>query len=437
MEIGNENGGADYNARYDLFRNAIKAKYPNVELVVCDWGGVPKTPFDYMDSHHYGTPQSFLQQVGRYDNADRNGPKVYFGEYAVTNQAGKGNGQAAVAEAAFLTGLERNSDVVRMSSYAPLLVRKGWDRWNPNAIVFDQSQVYGTPSYWLQTMFAGNRPDRTIPTQVEAATPVENIHGQIGVGTWATQAEFKDIKVTKGTQTLFASNFATGTDGWKTPRGQWSVVDGALRQTGNENNAIALIGDPTWSDYTLTLKARKLSGAEGFLITFGSTDAGTNSWWNIGGWNNTQHGIEYDGVNAPRINGRIENGRWYDIKIELQGQTIKLYLDGQLVQTATRTGVAPLTAVAGRDDKTGETIIKVVNTGAQTLETSINLNGIKAAPLTGTAWTLNCPNRLEENSFEAPTKIAPKAEQLSLTGPSFTRVFPAQSVTVMRLKAAH
>lgn len=161
--------------------------------------------------------------------------------------------------------------------------------------------------------------------------------GMIGVGTWATQAEFKDIKVTQGDKVLFASDFSKGLEGWKTTRGKWAVVDGALRQTSNDDDARAIVGDPSWNDYTLTLKARKISGNEGFLILFGLPDERFKSWWNVGGWGNTVNALEVPGLAAERLPGKIETGRWYDIKVELSGNTVRVYLDNQLVQTATQT----------------------------------------------------------------------------------------------------
>lgn len=169
------------------------------------------------------------------------------------------------------------------------------------------------------------------------AQAAEPIHGMVGVGTWTTQAEFKDIKVVKGAQTLLSSDFSKGLDGWKTVRGQWQIVDGALRQTSNEPDARATFGDPTWSDYTLTLKARKLEGKEGFLIIFGSPGDGTKTWWNLGGWNNTRYGIEAPNIATQPANGTIETGRWYDIKIELKGNMIQAFLDNQLIHTAMQT----------------------------------------------------------------------------------------------------
>lgn len=164
----------------------------------------------------------------------------------------------------------------------------------------------------------------------------EPIRGMIGVGTWGTQAEFKDIQVTRAGRTLFAADFSRGMQGWTTTGGQWRVVNGALRQTGTEEDARALAGDPGWTDYTLTLKARKLGGKEGFLILFGAPGDATKSWWNLGGWDNTQHGLEAPGVASPTVPGKIETGRWYDIKIEVRGPTVKCYLDNKLVQQATR-----------------------------------------------------------------------------------------------------
>jgi alpha-L-arabinofuranosidase len=375
-------------------------------------------------------------QANRYDRYDRRGPKVYFGEYAVTNQAGTGNLQAAVAEAAFMTGLERNGDAVYMSSYAPLLSHISWKAWNPNALVYDQARVYGTPSYHVQALFGRNKADRILPVQVEQPqVPMETPKGIVGVGTWRTQAEFKDLKVTKNGETLFASDFSKGLSGWKIPRGRWEVVDGALRQSGREEGARALIGDPSWSDYTLSLKARKLGGDEGFLITFQAPGDDSKTWWNLGGWENTQHGLELPGVPMERIPGRIETGRWYDIRVELKGQSVLCYLDGKLVQQGTRSTPPALYATAGLDEGTGETILKVVNASGQPLETTIDLRGAKGGSVRGKALVLTSTGPLDENSFGEPTKIAPREEKVSVSGPSFTRTFPAQSVTVLRLKA--
>ncbi|RYF37432.1 MAG: hypothetical protein EOO38_26290, partial [Cytophagaceae bacterium] len=109
-----------------------------------------------------------------------------------------------------------------------------------------------------------------------------DITGKIGVGTWDTQAEFDSVKVVQGTTTLYQSNFAANATGWTTSGGTWATQNGYYRQTGGGTPAMAWFGNTTWSNYTLTLRARKISGNEGFLITFGAPGDVNNYWWNIG-----------------------------------------------------------------------------------------------------------------------------------------------------------
>src|SRR5262249_45377233 len=151
------------------------------------------------------------------------------GEVAVTSGEGgreKGNMIAALGEGAFLLGLERNGDVVRQVSYAPLLAnvhgRTDWHGMN----YFDSTRSFGTVSYYLWKLFAEHRPTFTLGTDVEleSVKPVP-IRGAIGVGTWETSAEFKDIRVQKSGQLLYSSDFSKGDEGWKTNSGNWSVVD--------------------------------------------------------------------------------------------------------------------------------------------------------------------------------------------------------------------
>ena len=117
----------------------------------------------------------------------------------MTQGCGQGNLRGAVGEAAFMIGMERNPDVVAMASYAPLFVNVNHRGWNPDLINFDSSRAYGIPSYHVQRMFSENRGDVVLPVDVNGPSYEEGPKGgAIGVGTWATQAEFKDIRVTHG-----------------------------------------------------------------------------------------------------------------------------------------------------------------------------------------------------------------------------------------------
>lgn len=174
MGVGNENWGPQYVERLQLFMKAIKAKYPDFKIVSSSGtdpeGGrfnylnteLRKMNADFIDEHYYRNPDWFLQNAARYDTYDRNGPKIFGGEYAAhvnwdTPGVRRNNWKAALAEAAFMTGLERNADVVHMASYAPLFAHvDGW-QWSPDLIWVNNLYSYGTPNYHVQKMFALNK----------------------------------------------------------------------------------------------------------------------------------------------------------------------------------------------------------------------------------------------------------------------------------------
>jgi alpha-L-arabinofuranosidase len=436
LEIGNENGGPAYHERYALFHDAIKAKYPGITLIANEWGGRPDNrPIEIIDEHYYSTPEFFIANANKYDSYSRSGRKVYVGEYAVTQGCGQGNLRAALGEAAFMTGLERNSDVVVMASYAPLFANVHYKKWNPNLINFDSSRVYGLPSYYVQQLFAEHRADVILPLTVDSPeVPPAPKSGAIGVGTWRTSAEFKDLKVTRNGETLFSCDFANGTQGWKLHGGDWSAADGVLTQKGLAENIRAFAGDKKWSNYTYSLKARKLSGEEGFLIPFLVQDETAKAWWNIGGWGNARHAVEMDGVIGNEVQGKIETGRWYDIRIEVQPMNIKCYLDDKLMHDVTYPKTRSLYAVAGRAKGGREIILKVVNVAAQDQEAEIRLNGAQLSG-SGTLIVMAGDDPRAENSLDEPTKLAAATRKISCRGSSLQHTFPANSFSVLRLKA--
>ena len=428
MEIGNENGGPAYQDRYPLFHDAIKKRYPDMHLIL-DYVPCKTRPSEIVDEHYYNSPEFFMRNAGKYDQYDRTAHKVYVGEYAVTKNCGRGNLKGAIGEAAFMTGMERNGDVVVMCSYAPLFEHVGWKRWNPNAILFDAARSYATPSWHIQTMFGQNRADVILPSTVNALTmeSTESRGGLIGVGTWNTQAEYKDIKVTQGDKVLFE-----GKQGWKFVSGDWKWDGDVLRQSGKGQDLRAYAGKKEWKDYTLTLKARKLGGAEGFLVTFAAPDEKGKSWWNLGGWGNQSHGLEAPGLGAERVPGTIETGRWYAIKIELKGSTVRCYLDGKLIHDLSGKSLKSLYAVAGRAGK--DIVLKVVNAAGEPVDVALDLKGAANLAPTAKALVLTSANPDDENSFDEPGKVSPKAEVIQNISANFRHTFPANSVTVLRFR---
>lgn len=171
--VGNEQWGPDYIERYKVFEKAIHAKYPDIKIISTSGPSPNGEYFDYawkelkqlnaqiIDEHYYNSPEWFRQNVTRYDSYDRKGPKVFAGEYAAQSVAtvspdNKNNWECALSEAAFMTGLERNAEVVQMTSYAPLFAHvEGW-QWTPDLIWVDNLNSYATPNYYVQQLYGQN-----------------------------------------------------------------------------------------------------------------------------------------------------------------------------------------------------------------------------------------------------------------------------------------
>ena len=167
VEIGNENSGTDYQARYRIFYDAIKAKYPDI-ITIADQR-MSNANLEFVDEHYYRDPSQFFNMANFYDNRDRNGPKIYVGEYAVNSGVGTGYLMGGLSEAAFMLNMEANCDIVKMCSYAPLFENVNKRDWPVNLILIDSSRVVGRSSYQIQKMFGMNMPDTVLKTEVNAA----------------------------------------------------------------------------------------------------------------------------------------------------------------------------------------------------------------------------------------------------------------------------
>ena len=165
VEIGNEDWfdqSKSYDGRFKQFHDAIKAKYPDQKLIAT--APITSVKPDVLDDHFYLSAEKYFDDIHHYDNFDRNGPKIFMGEYATMEGLPTGDFGAALGDAAWLTGVERNSDVVVMSSYAPLLVNvhNGGMQWHPDLIGYDGLSSYGSPSYYVLSLFAAKVGD-TVP----------------------------------------------------------------------------------------------------------------------------------------------------------------------------------------------------------------------------------------------------------------------------------
>lgn len=296
IEIGNENYQKNvkqqsdhYPERYIQFYRAIKERYPEMVIIgnVDAFDFNPKWrnnhPVDYVDEHYYRNPRWFIDRYRKYDSYDRRGPKVYVGEYAVTKECGtNGNLNAALGEAVFMMGMERNSDIVKMNSYAPIFKNENEARWNPDMIHFNSGEVFVTPSYHVQQLFATHVGDYNVKCVEENNIyPVENA----------------PVKHT---------------------------VDSVFRVTDNPLR------------YTSVKRFRYSKDKEGIKLYFhhkGSDDYGV---WHLGADHNKRYNLEFHrkgevSTLAYKYNGVLEEGKWYDARIEVKGDLVLCYLNDELI----------------------------------------------------------------------------------------------------------
>jgi alpha-N-arabinofuranosidase len=180
LGIGNEQWDEQYIERYREFEKILKEKHPEINIVSGSgpssagrmfeygWTELRKLSPDLIDEHYYMPPEWFLQNATRYDNYDRSGIKVFAGEYAAHGKEGtesesRNTWWSALCEAAFMTGLERNADVVHMASYAPLLAHVDAWQWRPDLIWFDNLKVIGSPNYYVQKIFSKYNGTNIVP----------------------------------------------------------------------------------------------------------------------------------------------------------------------------------------------------------------------------------------------------------------------------------
>ena len=445
IEIGNENyqpvaheQSDHYAERYIQFYNAIKARYPEMQVIgnVESWGtDYPswrnEHPVDMLDEHYYRSPAWFAGKYHHYDDYDRKGPKIYVGEYAVTSNCGEGNLKAALGEAIYMMGMENNSDIVAMCSYAPVFVNIHDKTWMPDMIRFDAARSWGSPSYYVQRLFAENVGTTMVASEVKQTRRARPAKFGIGLGSWNTEVEYKDVQLVIGN-----SRQAIAPE-LNIKKGKWQVKEGIISQSTQTTECVAVY--PAMHDatsYDLTLKARKKAGDEGFLIIFDYFDEDNYKWLNLGGWGNAQHGIEHtlaaSKSTVKTVPGRIETGRWYDIRIEVRDTQVKAYVDGQLVQEVQIDYPDMLYANAMVDKATNELVVKVVNFDDVMIPLQMNLKG--ADVVSAQMSLLTAEDGKAENSYDEPEKVVPMTTECDLTFKESLYMVPANSLTVWRMK---
>ena len=442
--------GADYIKSY---QNAEKWLKANPDKTILDFAGAT-------DHHYYNTPEWFFQNTDYYDKANYSRDSltdtvhggaipVFVGEYAAQSNTLK----AALAEAAYMTAIERNSDIIRMAAYAPLFGNLTATHWSPDLIWFNNHLCTGSINYYMQKLFSTNVGTGVLDSVLSGAemelTPPA---GMVGVGTWNTTAEFDNIKVTSndtkellGEQTFDTNTF---TAEWRNVAdGKFKVADGKLRQTNSTTTAtttgtVAYYGSKSWNNYTYTVEATKLSGAEGFLIPFVVQDKNEHYFWNIGGWNNTVSCLQQvsGGTKSDQVAGTvkdcvIETGKTYTLKVVVTDTNVKCYIDDKLYidyDFSTSAGYEAYQVVS-RDDN-GDIILKLVNITGEDRTFAINLAGTASILPDATVYQVKGDSLGNDNILGATEDCI--MEEFSVSGIStqFNFTVPQYSATVIRVK---
>ncbi len=449
VEIGNENFTARYDANYKYIYNKLKAEYP--QLIFLNTMGIADAEAfdvrtDMIDPHWYVDPDYFYSNRKIFDNVPRGHYDIYVGEYASNNGVGRGNMDAALSEAVFMMDMERNSDIVKMASYAPLITNDNAPNWTCNLIWQHSGELFGRASYYVQKMFSLNLPDYNIGSALHSdrlSTPYE---GRAGIGTWETSADFRNFKVSAPDGTmLYEADFSGRAGDWIPMQGNWTAGSGGNMNQSDDKSVrcISLMRGLAFRDCVIEVEARKNSGSEGFLLVFGCDDDDWGHYYqfNVGGWGNTGNAIESVAngggtVVSDRRSFTVDPGRWYKLKLVCREGRVEGYVDGELHCSynfgAERAGRAAVHA--GYDSAHGEIVVKVVNAESDPMPLSLKINASSLG--TGaTVQTLKATSLWDENSFEYPEMISPVITSIEGVSDNMDYTFEPNSLTVIRFKA--
>lgn len=442
--IGNEEVGEPFFERYTYFHKAIKAKYPAIKIINSSgpfaaggeydrgWQSAKENQSDLVDEHYYQSPEWFLANYDRYDHFKADEPKVFLGEYASWGNTYYN----ALAEAAFMTGLEKNAHAVGLACYAPMLCNVDYVNWKPDLIWFNNHVVFGTPNYYVQKLFMNHQGDQLL--QIEASglerrqqNTVKPINGAFELGTDANSVYYSDARIVNND-----TGDVKAFEGWSV-----NLSDSEEERLKGTAKRSVLLGNTEWENFTLYLKATKINGPKGFVISFGKVDENNVLFWEIGGWQNQ------DSMISSRVNGRnscltqslftVEVGVQYELALEVSGRRVKASINGnQIHDTEDRLAVIePLYYSASVEDGTGDVIVKVVNLQECNVVANVEFMDLtNASSYIADVYELSGHALEDENSFEEPERIKPKEKSMRMDEHRLLYDFPNHSITIFRIK---
>ena len=448
LAIGNEEVGEGFTERYPYFHKAIREKYPDIKLIGSaspfaaggeyerGWASARECGCDLIDEHYYMNTDWMIANVDRYDNFLSSDPKVFLGEYASWGNQWE-NG---LAEAAFMTGLEKNVHAVGLACYAPMFANVDYVNWRPDMIWFDNNQVYGSVNYYVQSMFmrhqGTHRLDFTVTepeleqtarllAEQKIRESAKTISGPIRVLVNEGQGVFFEVTV-KNHDTGKLHRFTDCVCG----------TESENRAASYENAVETGVIPKDWTNYTLTMKAKETEGKKGFLVYLG--EASDHMLWTLGGWQNLDISMEHfkngRGACLSEAMFSAEKDHEYELMLVVKDRTMKIYVDGEeYLDTIDKIPVPkPLYVSAALDEATGDVIVKAVNiTGnSQTAQLALDgVNGTHNVLVEKMAAALS-----DENTMENKKCVVPAVSEETIPDGTFTRTFEPYSLTILRIR---
>ena len=428
IEIGSENYGHEYTKRFNLFRDAIKKKWPDIMVISNALvGRQPRS--EWRDVHFNGKNSFFLSNAARYGTirSRHQWENTFIGEFGNMQPTEARTMGAAISEACFLVGIERHPDMMVRLAYSPVLGHAAYVRNRQPMLLFDNHRVVPSPSYYVLQMFNRHRGEEVLPVQVDTYFRPTVTFGGASVYMFDNCYELEEVS-------LGGSLVREG----KVLSGDWTITPGRLQPVPNRWNHV-LMGDSTLSDYTFRTRIRRTKGSE--LIHFRVRDKGEKQEqqdfveFRLGDGKALlfhQSGNVSDSL-ATAVACPFTNNRWYDVRIDCRRDTIRCYVDNALVQEAVMSPYPSLASVATLDTKNGYLYLKVVNTTRHEEKTELDIHGLSVE---NEVQVIELAGEKEQrNTFKNPTAIQPVKRTVTFTmGRPKIYQFPPCSISILKFK---
>lgn len=453
IEIGNENHGPVYNERYQYFYDELHRRYPDMIFVANTHVENDGLAADIVDEHFYSDTTFFAEHLHHYDGYDRSGPGIFVGELAV-NVADTGNLRAAISEAMFFIGMERNQDLVRLASYAPLMENIHFAAWAPNLIAFDNRTSYGIPSYYIWKLFGNHRGRELVEIEEETPEIFRSAKGMPAI-LGSTGVHFRNARcngeAVTPAQDVLGYAEACG-DGYTTRPGDDTQANMRMMQRfGLDKQCLIVMGgdeETRSTDFEVEILAEqgKTLGVGAFAARW------QRSWYDM---SEEQEKREWDfrfvhpyqwiienGVSRIQDTGyrphadlcapaevNLREGEYNTLRMEADGERIRVWLNGEFVQEAALPVRQKTASVATVTEDA--VIVKLVNFSESAENVEISLD-CAVAPEYTLAYL--CGDGEAMNSIAVPTAVHDREE--IRTGASSHFIFTAEpySANVLTLR---